>query len=178
MVSASRSVGSRSPSIAGIGGDVVATASPSPVETELLATFRFDEFGNPEQSKSLLGGSAEYGWLGSKGRRTQLSSGVIQMGVRSYVPALGRFLTPDPVQGGSANAYDYAFQDPNLTGECAHPGHGKCYGPPAPAWAKKAARKANKRGAIVTRFKTRRGAERFMHTWNMPANSSNACKIK
>jgi uncharacterized protein RhaS with RHS repeats len=34
------------------------------------------------------------------------------MGVRSYIPQLGRFLTPDPVQGGSANPYDYADQDP------------------------------------------------------------------
>lgn len=42
------------------------------------------------------------------------------MGVRSYVPALGRFLSPDPIKGGSANAYDYANQDPvnnfDLTG--------------------------------------------------------------
>ena len=45
---------------------------------------------------------------------------MIQMGVRSYVPAIGRFLSTDPVQGGSANAYDYANADPvngfDLTG--------------------------------------------------------------
>jgi len=34
------------------------------------------------------------------------------MGARSYVPQLGRFLTPDPVMSGSANPYDYANQDP------------------------------------------------------------------
>lgn len=103
-------------------GDVVATAALDPEVTELLSTQTFDEFGNPTQAGVLEGGSAEYGWLGIRGRRTQLPSGVIQMGVRSYVPALGRFLTPDPVVGGSANAYDYADQDPvnlfDLTGEC------------------------------------------------------------
>jgi RHS repeat-associated protein len=88
------------------------------------ATYRFDEFGEPES-----GSAGRFGWLGGKVRRTELSSGVIQMGARSYIPQLGRFLTPDPVAGGSANAYDYADQDPvnlfDLDGDCPKKGRGE-----------------------------------------------------
>jgi RHS repeat-associated protein len=105
--------------LADMHGDVVGIAESNPSATKLKSTLAFDEFGNPKQ-----GSTPKFGWLGANGRRTELPSGVIQMGMRSYVPALGRFLTMDPIKGGSANAYDYANQDPvntfDLTGECAH----------------------------------------------------------
>ncbi|HUC00781.1 MAG TPA: LamG-like jellyroll fold domain-containing protein [Solirubrobacterales bacterium] len=88
-------------------GDVVGSASLNPAESKLIATFRFDEFGNP-----MSGNAGRFGWLGGKLRRTELPSGVVQMGARSYVPSIGRFISADAVPGGSANNYDYGSADP------------------------------------------------------------------
>jgi RHS repeat-associated protein len=88
-------------------GDVVAEAPSSTSATTLLRTSDNDEFGVPRTQTS-----ARNQWLGGSQRSTELKSGVIAMGVRTYVPQLGRFLQPDPVPGGSCNDYDYACQDP------------------------------------------------------------------
>jgi len=88
-------------------GDVVATAAINPAVTALKGTYAYDEFGNLAS-----GTPGRYGWLGGMQRRTELPSGIVQMGSRSYVPTIGRFLSSDPIAGGSANAYDYGNADP------------------------------------------------------------------
>lgn len=124
LAAVQESTGTTSLQLTNMHGDVVATASLGMAATKPTSSLEFDEFGNIKG-----GGTARYGWLGGPGRRTEMPSGVIQMGVRSYVPAIGRFISSDPVMGGSANAYDYANADPvngfDLTGERARMGLGR-----------------------------------------------------
>ncbi|WP_237047735.1 PA14 domain-containing protein [Lentzea guizhouensis] len=69
-------------------------------------------------------GQADFGWLGQHQRLYEHAGAlsIVQMGARPYSPLLGRFLSVDPVEGGSANDYDYVYGDPvnitDLDGKC------------------------------------------------------------
>jgi RHS repeat-associated protein len=93
--------------LSNLHGDIIATAALSETETKLLSSSTMTEYGVPTTTSP-----AKYSWLGSDELATELPSGTINMGARSYVPQLGRFLQADPIPGGSANAYAYVFGDP------------------------------------------------------------------
>ena len=101
-------------------GSIAGTAEPSPTITSVASTYSADEFGIPRSA------SPRYGWLGAEERSAEYGAGTVLMGQRVYQPQLGRFLQTDPVQGGSANEYDYTNQDPgnqlDLDGRCAFDG--------------------------------------------------------
>jgi hypothetical protein len=78
------------------------------------------------------------------------------MGVRLYNPATGHFTSVDPVKGGSANAYDYANQDPanqlDPSGKTPFKGHAR--------WIKSWERKLTKSQALTLARKLERAGSR------------------
>jgi RHS repeat-associated protein len=93
-------------------GDIIATAYLSETAGGLASSIDTTEYGVPTTNLP-----PKYSWLGALQLPTELPSGVIAMGARSYVPQIGRFLQDDPIPGGSANAYAYTFGDPVNTSD-------------------------------------------------------------
>jgi RHS repeat-associated protein len=93
--------------IANLHGDIIGTMPAIETATGLTASPNTTEYGVPTSAET-----PKYSWLGADALPTELASGAIDMGARSYVPQLGRFLQPDPQPGGSVNAYAYTSDDP------------------------------------------------------------------
>jgi RHS repeat-associated protein len=102
-------------------GDVTALTNAS---AEVESRQSFDPWGD-----QLSGPSLEMGYLGARERPSDPTSGLIQMGARSYDPSLGSFASEDPVLGHqgigvSVNRYPYVWDNPlnryDLNGLCSN----------------------------------------------------------
>lgn len=104
-------------------GDLVAESNNGGVRG--APPYTYDPFGVTEQTPPSNTRSERY--TGQWHKKLDTQSGIISMGARPYDPALGRFLSVDPIEGGSANNYDYANQEPCGTYDLS--GEGSCNTP-------------------------------------------------
>ncbi len=102
-----------------VRGDLSVTTNGSGVQVGSLRTYtpygealRADGTVDNQAVPDNQPGNMDYGWLGQNQREYEHAGALslVQMGERPYSPLLGRFLSVDPVDGGSAN--DYVNADP------------------------------------------------------------------
>ncbi len=114
-----------------IHGDILLTTDHTATRTGPLHLY--DPYGqNIDPATGTIGdipipataeGGMDFGYLGQHTVPIEhiASQQALEMGARSYLPILGRFLQVDPVPAGSANNYDYVNADPvnafDLTGK-------------------------------------------------------------
>ena len=107
-------------------GDLAASATQAAVRVNSYAN---EPFGKPTQYQAGAGkdeapaaDSAIERFTGRWNKRYDTTWNIFEMGARPYDPTTGKFLSVDPVDGGSANNYDYSNQDPingyDLDGTC------------------------------------------------------------